>query len=138
MGEAGVSVGGTAACSVAAQSGVGEAFPEGAIKDGSPWDGILQLIETRIIRIMGINFFTSTLYYVVRGTEFISFKSYIIFREIAIVHIAAPTRNPAIQVERQVLISRDPFSIIPPGNVNMRAVGEAALTRWVPDRHASL
>lgn len=61
IGGMGVSVGGTAACRVAPQFGVGEAFPEGAIKDEKPCEGRLQLINTRMIKKTGVNFFMSAL-----------------------------------------------------------------------------
>ncbi len=88
---AGVFVEGTAACNVAAQSGVGEAFPAGAIKAGNPWEGRLQLINTRKTREMGISFFMLALDQPVIGAKFIGFNGDSIFREIAIVHIAAST-----------------------------------------------
>ena len=92
----GVSVAGTAACSVAAQLGVGVALPSGAMKAKKPCEGRLQLINTRTIKKTGVYFFMSALDQTVRIWKFFGNNRLAIFGEVAIVQVTCTAGNPAI------------------------------------------
>ena len=81
----GVSVAGTAACSVAAQLGVGVALLSGAMKAKKLCEGRLQLINTRTIKRTGVYFFMLALDQAVRIWKGFGYNGLAIFGEVAIV-----------------------------------------------------